>query len=336
VAFIERGRGKFCSSDSSNQRSWTDIEEWEVAMKRLATANLLRVTATLALLGSFVGVASPSGAATNDVPVVYGSVEIMVPAHWVVFDGDESGCAPNQIMVLANGAQEKCQGSPEPRGVVTFGRSTLSLEMAGRTRVHGLSVRTGDLEGGCGGRVFIVTKFDAQLLVCGAANSDRTIEDSIRVAPRVAVTAKGPLLRTPSTWRWSTHDGLRFATPATWPVDRPVDIGCPWFGAYQSTSKLELVKPGDEDASCPAPGGGHSTADALVVGGRPFQPVRAVQRVRINGVKFTVFRDAYADATGVLDLLATTHTGSTVVRLTFREHDNGKVDREILDSMHLT
>jgi hypothetical protein len=172
-------------------------------------------------------------------------------------------------------------------------------------------------------------------VVCGAANSDRNIEASIRVAPRIAVTAKGALLATPSTWRWSTFDGLRFATPATWPVLRAVDIGCPWFAAYRSTSTLELVRPGDDDSSCPPPGGGHSNADALIIGGGEYQRIRAVQRVTINGVKFTVFRDAYADATGVLDLRAATHTGSTFVRFTFKERDNGKVDREILDSMHL-
>jgi hypothetical protein len=52
-------------------------------------------------------------------------------------------------------------------------------------------------------------------------------------------------------------------------------------------------------------------------------------------VKFTVLRDAYTDASGVLDLRARTHAGSTFVRFTFKERDNGRVDREILDSMHL-
>jgi hypothetical protein len=304
-------------------------------MKRFATSNVLRVGAILVFLSSLVGVVSPSSAATNDVPVVYGSVEIMVPANWVVFDGDESGCAPSQIMVLVNGAKENCQGSTEPKGLVTFGRATISLGTAGRILVHGLSVRTSTMEGKYGGRFFTIAKFDTQLVVSGWANLDRNIEDSIRVAPRVAVTAKGALLTTPSTWRWSTFDGLRFATPATWPVLRPVDIGCPWLDAYHSTSTLELVQSGDSDSSCPPPVGGHSNADALVIGGRPFQSVRALQRLSINGVKFTVLRDAYTDASGVLDLRARTHAGSTFVRFTFKERDNGRVDREILDSMHL-
>jgi hypothetical protein len=305
-------------------------------MQRFATSNVLRATATLIFFCSLLGIVAPSGASTIDVPVVYGNIEIMVPAHWVVFDGDESGCAPNQVMVLVNGAKSICKANPAPKGVVTFGRMTLSPGTDGRTVEHGLSVRSGSIEGIDPGRYFTIEKFKTQLIVSGLAIADRNIEASIRLAPRVAVTAKGALLATPSTWRWSTFDGLRFATPATWPVSRPVDIGCPWFSAYQSTSQLELVQPGKSDPSCPAPGGGHSNADALIVGGRPFQPVRAVQHLSVNGVKFTVFRDAYTDATGILDLRARTHEGSTTVRLTFKEHDSGQVDREILDSMHLT
>lgn len=306
-----------------------------MAVERFATSHVLRIAATLVFFCSLVA-AVQSSAATNYIPVVYGGVEIMVPARWVVFDGDESGCAPYQIMVLVNGAKENCQGNPAPKGLVTFGRATLSLGMAGRKLVHGLSVRSGSLEGKFGGRVFIISKFDTQLIVSGAANSYRKIEASIRVAPRIAVTAKGPLLATPSSWRWSTYDGLRFATPATWPVIRPADIGCPWLAAYQNSSTLELVQPGDSDSSCPPQNGGQANADALVIGGGTYQSVRSVQRLTINGVKFTVFRDAYADATGVLDLLTTTHTGSTFVRFTFKERESGMVDREILDSMHLT
>jgi hypothetical protein len=304
-------------------------------MKRFATSLVLRMAVALILSVSLIGIVTPASAATKYVPVVYGSVEISVPAHWVVFDGDESGCAPYQIMVLVNGANEICKGNPAPTGVVTFGRATLTPGTAERTLVHGLSVTASTVYGTCGGRFFTIAKFDTQLLLCGDATSDRTIESSIRLAPRVAVTAKGALLATPSMWRWSNFDGLRFATPGTWPIDRTVDIGCPWFLADQTTSTLEFVLPGKSDSSCPGPSGGHANADALIIGGLASQPVRAVQRLTINGVRFTVFRDAYADATGVLDLLATTHIGSTLVRFTFKEHDSGKVDREVLDSMHL-
>jgi len=321
--------------DRSNQTWRADMKGWEAAIMRFATSNALRAMASLVLFVSIVAGATLSSAATNDVPVVYGGLEIMVPTYWVVFDGDVSGCAPAQVMVLVNGATEDCQGNTEPKGLVTFGRETLALAMTGRMLVHGLSMRTSGLQGTCGGRVFSIAKFNTQLVLCGAADLNRTIADSIRAAPRVAVTAKGALLTTPATWRWSTFDGLRFATPSTWPVNRPVDIGCPWINAYASRSTLELIQPGENDASCPGPMSAHSDADALVIGGRPFQRVRPVQHVRINGVQFTVFRDAYADASGVLDLRAKTRTGSTFVRLTFKERDSGKVDREILDSMHL-
>lgn len=302
---------------------------------RFATSNVLRAAAPLILFYSLVAGATESSAASIGAPVVYGGVEIMVPAYWVVFDGDVSGCAPAQVMVLVNGAKEDCKGNTGPKGLVTFGRETLSLTTSGRTLVHGLNVRTSGLDGTCGGRFFTIEKFNAQLVLCGAANSDRTIEDSIRVAPRVEVTAKGALLSTPATWRWSTFDGLRFATPSTWPVNRPVDIGCPWLNAYASTSTLDLIQPGNSDPSCPGPLSGHSDAAALIIGGRPFQSVRSVQHLSINAVQFAVFRDAYADASGVLDLRAKTRTGSTFVRFTFKERDSGKVDREILDSMHL-
>jgi hypothetical protein len=97
-----------------------------------------------------------------------------------------------------------------------------------------------------------------------------------------------------------------------------------------------LVKPRSEVTSCPAPmGNAVSRADSLIVGGREFQGVRILDALDIHEIKFSVFRDQSVDSSGVLNLVAKIPTAKVYVRCTFSPHDNGRLCREILDSMHL-
>jgi hypothetical protein len=289
----------------------------------------------LALLFS-VATYPPNAEATPlTVPVVYWNAEITVPSTWTVFGSGASGCSLSTVNVLVGGTKLQCEKHTQPPGILTFGAITVTdLGTTYTVHMHGLAALVSTLHGSCGGELITVRSLRVQLRLCGVKLSG--VVDSIRTAPRAAVVASGPQLTTPSSWRWTTLDGLRFATPSNWPIDKRLDVGCPWLDDYSDAPRLVLVRLSSVDASCPVPVRAQTRSDSLIVGGRTEQDVAPVQSLTINGVRFEVFRDQYIDTTGVLDLQATTPIGKTFVRITFGASDNGRIGREILDSMRST
>jgi hypothetical protein len=54
-------------------------------------------------------------------------------------------------------------------------------------------------------------------------------------SPLVVVLAPGPRRNTPRSWRRLSFDGVEFSVPSSWPVDRPLTLGCDnpfWRGPF--------------------------------------------------------------------------------------------------------
>jgi hypothetical protein len=156
--------------------------------------------------------------------VALGDAQVSVPADWGLVSDGESACLTSPGAVVLGG------GSWCPPGV---GRSGPPSPMLVTLRRAGPQSVTGD---GPPSRVIRgVALYAAGLVPVYAVPSLHAVVgldgpvpagvlSSLTYSPRAVVLAAGPRPEVPSSWRWIRFQGIRFAVPRDWAVER---VGSP-------------------------------------------------------------------------------------------------------------
>jgi hypothetical protein len=203
------------------------------------------------------------------VPVTYGDAQISVPSDWIVMLSGGQYCASNPPGFVYLGLLTSDEGCG---GVVTaLPASTAeltSLKVLPSIDVHGMRVFIVDT--GPGTITYDVPSLHVVVSVRGELRHQ--MMDTLRASPRTAVLGPGPASAAPSSWRWLTFAGIRFADPASWPVRRTniEEVGC---GPTPLTLRPGLTTTLDTDEHVFAP-------SCVSIGSQP--PTQPVDSVEVN------------------------------------------------------
>lgn len=294
------------------------------------------------------------------VPIAYGDAQVSVPPTWLVFYR-QSDCAtipPGLLVIQPPEGRPWCgpgisfanpaQRPKPPKSIVTLDPQlgTYHLPAQPSIVIHGIALYSLSR----GPRVSTVRYLVPALkvIITTTGRLSRPVLDTLSPSPRAAVLSEGAP-QTPVTWRWQEFDGLRFATPATWPTRRTDQFSsCRSFIALGGRMLVNQVVEPDEPmveldtdssayiSSCPAgvfqesaPGNGVQI-DAGSARHANLAPARSDRAIRVNGVV------AYIDALqpfDILDVLAVVPGRSMPLDVQIGLAGNGMIARTILYSL---
>ncbi len=158
-------------------------------------------------------------------PVDLGDAQLSVPGDWGLVSDGESACldAPGAVIL---GAGSWCpagigvSGPPSPRTVSlrSAGPQSVVADDGPPSRViRGIPVYAPGVA-----PVYAVPALHVTIDLTGPVPPE--VLSSLTYSPRAVVLARGPRSPVSSSWRWVRFEGLRFAVPPTWSVDR---VGSP-------------------------------------------------------------------------------------------------------------
>jgi hypothetical protein len=298
------------------------------------------------------------------VPVDYGDAQVSVPpTWWVSYGGSGCGTTPPGLLVVqppegpawcgAVGFETPAQRPAPPKSIVTVGPElgTYHLPAGPSVVIHGIALYV--LSRGARVTTIRYLAQDLRVIITTSGPLGRRVLDTLSLSPRAAVLSEGAL-RTPRTWRWHAFDGVRFATPATWPVQRTdMFSSCRSFVALggrqvvRYSSRNVVIEPDrpvvdlDTDrtaytGSCPpgpfqeyAPGNGVQVDAGSAQVPTP-SPSRLDTAIRLNGVV------AYVNASqpfDILDLLVVVPGRAMPLDVEIGLAGHGMVTRTILYSL---
>ena len=154
------------------------------------------------------------------VPVVFGNVQISVPATWwVLYNSCPTGSPPGEVFVNPLPGVFHCpvETAPGPSTTVRFGPPTspLSTVLGHPEVINGISVYpypTGPQSS------YLVPSLGVEITVDGPLG--QRVLHTLTWSPRSVVLAPGSSPAIPSSWQQVTFAGLRFSAPANWPINR--------------------------------------------------------------------------------------------------------------------
>ncbi len=161
-----------------------------------------------------VQAATPSGW----LPVTYGNAQISVPRSWSLVTGGAAACGPSTgVIVLGDGAwcPPGMGDSPTPGtsiATLTIMTAHPMVDKGSRAVVNGVPLYTPGVA-----PVYVVPSLGAELAFTGTLRP--RVLHTLTASPRAVVLAPGPS-PTPRSWRSISFDGLRFAVPPTWTMNR--------------------------------------------------------------------------------------------------------------------
>jgi len=152
------------------------------------------------------------------VPVVFGNVQISVPATWwVLYNSCPTGSPPGEVFVNPLPGVFHCpvETAPGPSTTVRFGPPTspLSSVLGHPEVINGILVYpypTGPQSS------YLVPSLGVEITVDGPLG--QRVLHTLAWSPRSVVLAPGSSPAVPSSWRSVSFAGLQFSVPANWPI----------------------------------------------------------------------------------------------------------------------
>jgi hypothetical protein len=169
------------------------------------------------------------------VPVAYGLAQILVPSSWWVSYGTAL-CDPQppgavEVGRITNAPTCPPAASRRPMSTATLLPLSTAIHPTGREiRVNGIRVFVA-----ASSPTFTAYEVPALGVEISATGSLATaVLATMTYSPRAVVLADGPVSSVPSTWKWVSFAGVRFATPNTWEQRTTPDYGpgCEPRGTY--------------------------------------------------------------------------------------------------------
>ena len=215
---------------------------------RVAAPRALGVSAAIVRKPVVDQAATPSGW----LPVEDGNAQISVPGSWSLVTGGAASCGPSTaVVILGDGTWcPPGMGETTTPGTSIVTLSTMETQpKEGKEPsavVHGVPLYAPSVS-----PVYVVPSLGAELAFSGPPQP--LVLQTLTASPRAVALAPGPPPSVPRSWRWISFDGLRFAVPPTWALNRQAhappcgtDIVLPQAGVTLARGSALAV-------SCPLP-----------------------------------------------------------------------------------